>query len=358
VSPRTPFSSTLAPRRAESDERLVRRARAGDEAAFAAIVERYRPLLLRHCARITGEASAQDAVQQAFLSAWKQLHAGAEVHTLRPWLFTIAHNAALTSLRDRGADHAELPALLQGGRPADEDVAQAAEARAALRVVADLPPLERDALVATALHGASGRATATALGVSEAQVRQLVFRARTKLKAAGGYALIPPIFIVRWIARGRPRAGAAALSGAPNAASAIAVRIAAVAAAAALVSAPVVVLTDRGHGQLRTTTAAAAAPSTATAGASALLPATGRLANRLTPLPLPAPTRLTSAGTTVAQNTLGSAAASLSKPAQIAATARRALPAAGSVPALAPGTLSKLATPVLPGLPALPATPR
>src|SRR3954470_12938459 len=78
--------------RTQSDERLVVLARAGHERAFEAIVERYRGALLRASRRYLPEARAEDALQQAFISAWSALQRGDEVRDLRAWLYRIVHN--------------------------------------------------------------------------------------------------------------------------------------------------------------------------------------------------------------------------------------------------------------------------
>ena len=85
-----------------SDERLVALARAGDERAFAAIVERYRAPLLRYCRGFLPPAAAEDALQQTFINAYAALYERrrrAPV-SLRPWLYRVAHNAALNVARD------------------------------------------------------------------------------------------------------------------------------------------------------------------------------------------------------------------------------------------------------------------
>jgi hypothetical protein len=51
--------------RTQTDERLTELARAGSEAAFEALVARHRRALERHCARILGDADAEEAVQEA-----------------------------------------------------------------------------------------------------------------------------------------------------------------------------------------------------------------------------------------------------------------------------------------------------
>ena len=178
----------------ERDRRLVELARGGDERAFELIITRYRPLLLSHCRRIVGDASAQDVLQQTSMNAWCALRGGCEVHSLRAWLFTIAHRAALELRRGSQRQADELSDALPGDRGPHEHVERTARARAVLAAVAELPHRERDALVLTSVHGHSGRATARALGVSEIALRQLVFRARARARElAGATALVPPV---------------------------------------------------------------------------------------------------------------------------------------------------------------------
>ena len=116
-----------------SDERLVALARAGDEQAFAAIVERYRAPLLRYCHGFLPPAAAEDALQQTFINAYAALSrdtARAPV-SLRPWLYRVAHNAALNVARDPQAGLDQLPEGLDGVERPDEVVpaARAAAAR-------------------------------------------------------------------------------------------------------------------------------------------------------------------------------------------------------------------------------------
>ena len=85
--------------RSQSDERLVDLVRAGNDRAFEAIVHRYRRALLRYCRRLLPAGRAEDAVQQAFLNAYRALRADDRAIDLRPWLYRVAHNAALNTLR-------------------------------------------------------------------------------------------------------------------------------------------------------------------------------------------------------------------------------------------------------------------
>ena len=101
-------SPSLTLLRTQSDDRLVALAREGHERAFEAIVERYRRPLLRAARRVLPEARAEDALQQALLSAWTALQRGDEVRDLRAWLYRIVHNSALNALRVSGYDYDEL----------------------------------------------------------------------------------------------------------------------------------------------------------------------------------------------------------------------------------------------------------
>src|SRR5581483_7618497 len=69
----------------QTDERLVTLARAGQERAFVAIVQRYQRPLLAFARRLDSAGRAEDIVQQSFLSAFAALQAGAEVEHLRGW---------------------------------------------------------------------------------------------------------------------------------------------------------------------------------------------------------------------------------------------------------------------------------
>ena len=73
--------------------------RAGDEAAFASLAERYRRQLQVHCYRMLGSVDdAEDLVQETFLRAWRG-RAGFEGRSLfRTWLYRIATNACLNAL--------------------------------------------------------------------------------------------------------------------------------------------------------------------------------------------------------------------------------------------------------------------
>jgi RNA polymerase sigma factor (sigma-70 family) len=205
----TPPSVTLL--RTQTDERLVTLARAGHERAFEAIVERYRRSLLRYGRRYLPEARAEDALQQALMSAWTALQRGDEVRELRPWLHRIVHNTSLNALRASGYDYEQLHDTLQGAGGPAELAERSAVVRSTLAGLAALPERQRDALLRIAVEGRTQDEVAEELGLSQGAVRQLVHRARSSLRAAA--TALTPLPLAGWLAAGGERADVAARVG-------------------------------------------------------------------------------------------------------------------------------------------------
>jgi RNA polymerase sigma factor (sigma-70 family) len=178
----------------QSDARLVELARAGHERAFDEIVARYRGPLERYARQIIPGPLAEDALQQAFVSAWKALIGGAEVRELRPWLYAIARNALLKALARDRLNAAELPDTLHGGPSPAHLLEQRERMRATLQALGDLPENQRVALVGIALDGQSRQALARDMGLTEGAVRQLVHRARTTVRAAASAVTPMPLY--------------------------------------------------------------------------------------------------------------------------------------------------------------------
>jgi RNA polymerase sigma factor (sigma-70 family) len=183
-----------------SDERLVALAHAGDEQAFAGIVERYRAPLLRYCRGfVSSGAAAEDAVQQTFINAYAALShddASRVPATLRPWLYRIAHNAALNVARDPQAGFDELPEGLDGVERPDEVVAARERFRRVIGAVSALPPKQRQVIVRHAVDGDSHERIATDLGMSAGSIRQLAHRARRTVREAAAALLPGPLLRV------------------------------------------------------------------------------------------------------------------------------------------------------------------
>lgn len=183
----------------QSDARLVELARQGHERAFEALVQRYRRPLLSYCRRaLLPDARAEDALQQALLQAWLALQRGDEVRDARAWLYRIVRNTALNALRGSGYDYAELSEALSGVSAPQEDLDRRIAVREALAGLATLPAQQREALMRTALEGASHADAAAQMGVSEPALRGLVSRARATLRTA--MTALTPMPLATWAA--------------------------------------------------------------------------------------------------------------------------------------------------------------
>ncbi|HWC87797.1 MAG TPA: sigma-70 family RNA polymerase sigma factor [Solirubrobacteraceae bacterium] len=164
------------------DERLARLVAGGSERAFATLYERYHQQLYRYCRSIVhDDADAEDVLQSALASAFAALGRDQRDAPLRPWLFRIAHNEAISLLRRRraGAEAMEAP---EQSAPSAEDRA-GERARLALLVadLQELPERQRGALLMRELSGLSHDEIAIALGISVGVAKQAIFEARRAL---------------------------------------------------------------------------------------------------------------------------------------------------------------------------------
>ncbi|HKA03670.1 MAG TPA: sigma-70 family RNA polymerase sigma factor, partial [Acidimicrobiales bacterium] len=81
---------------------VLARARAGDEAAFADLVQPHERALFRHCYRMFGSGhEAEDAVQDTLVRAWRRLDSYDGRGAFGGWLYRIATNVCLDRLRTR-----------------------------------------------------------------------------------------------------------------------------------------------------------------------------------------------------------------------------------------------------------------
>jgi RNA polymerase sigma factor (sigma-70 family) len=167
-----------------SDERLAKLARRGSERAFATLYERHHQALYRYCLSIVRDPQdAQDALQSALTRALAALQASERDLAVRPWLFRIAHNEAVSILRKRrGEDRA-----LDEQEPSPISVERTVEQRERMSaLVADLQALplrQRAALLMRELSGLSIEEIAGALATSQGAAKQTLFEARSSLQA-------------------------------------------------------------------------------------------------------------------------------------------------------------------------------
>jgi RNA polymerase sigma factor (sigma-70 family) len=182
LAARTGAGSSRAPLQLLADERLARLAAAGHERAFSVVYERHHQALYRYCRSILrDDADAQDALQSTFAAAFAALGRGPRDVPIRPWLFRIAHNEAVSVLRRR-RPMAELSEATDPGTISIEDqVAERAELALLLRDLRELHERQRSALVMRELSGLSHEEIALALQTSVGAAKQAIYEARRSL---------------------------------------------------------------------------------------------------------------------------------------------------------------------------------
>jgi RNA polymerase sigma factor (sigma-70 family) len=184
--------------RTQADERLVDLVGAGSEAAFEAIVARYRRPLMGYLRRLLAEERAEDALQQTFVKAHAAIERGEQVRSLRSWLYRIAHNTAANLIRDNTYPHEPLDEHLGGGERPDQVADRRQALTEVLSAVQSLPLRQRDAIVLRELEGRSYEEIAGELGVTHGAVRALLNRARTTIRSSVT-AVTPAGWLVRLV---------------------------------------------------------------------------------------------------------------------------------------------------------------
>ena len=187
---------------------LLDRARSGDEQAFAELTEPFRRELHVHCYRILGSLQdAEDALQETLLAAWRGLEGYEQRASLRTWLYRIATNRCLNSLRatDRRppmeADFGDakvpeptretevvwlepMPDVLLAGLPDSApgpDALYAASesiSLAFMTILQTLPPRQRAVLILRDVMGFHASEVAEMLDITEESVTSALKRAR------------------------------------------------------------------------------------------------------------------------------------------------------------------------------------
>lgn len=165
-----------------SDALLARRAADGDEAAFAVIVRRHAPVLRAFASRlVSASADADDAVQDALITAWDRIGELDDASKLRSWLLTIVSRKATDRARasrptDSIDDWDDATSADEAG---PEARAETSEQLTALRAVLDaLPQEQRQAWVLKEMGGLSYDEIGERLGITSTAVRGRLARAR------------------------------------------------------------------------------------------------------------------------------------------------------------------------------------
>jgi len=188
----------LSPER-ERDAKLLGRLRSGDDTAFLELVQvNTAPMLAVARRFMRNEDDARDAVQDAFLSAFRALDKFAGEALLSTWLHRITVNACLMKLRTRRRHPEEsieelLPGFLEDGRRATPSEPWDGGADALLETeesrqlvgtaIARLPEKYRTVLILRDIEDYDTEQTAEALGLTVPAVKTRLHRARQALKS-------------------------------------------------------------------------------------------------------------------------------------------------------------------------------
>lgn len=186
--------------RQPTDGELVRRAKAGELEAFEQLTERHERQIYTLALRmLRHEHDAEDITQETFLSALEHLSGFREEASFATWLSRIATHAALKLIRKRkGLDTVSLEAANHPGTDSDpiappefiadwrespEHLVAKNETRRLLDdALSQLDEKHRLVFVLRDVDGLSIKETAEALGLSEANVKVRLLRARLQLR--------------------------------------------------------------------------------------------------------------------------------------------------------------------------------
>jgi len=166
----------------DADARSLLSAISQARQAFMDLVVDVRPELHRYCARMTGSVfDGEDVVQDTLAKAYYALGQMTEAPPLRPWLFRIAHNAAMDFLRRFEHRHVDLVAEVPDTLAGEEEGIDPALVEAALSVFLTLPPAQRSALILKDVLGHSLEQTAATMGTTVSAVKAALVRARANV---------------------------------------------------------------------------------------------------------------------------------------------------------------------------------
>lgn len=200
--PRSPGQRTVAATgpewSAEDEPLLVERLRAGSEAAYRELIERHGARMLAAARKLLrNEEDARDAVQEAFLSAFKALGGFDGRSRLSTWLHRIVVNAALMKLRARQSRiHEEIEELLpefvgkgvfgEAQRPwcemPEDPLSREELCNEVHAAIACLPETYRVPLLLRDIEGMTNQDLARELGVTVNAAKIRVHRARLALR--------------------------------------------------------------------------------------------------------------------------------------------------------------------------------
>jgi len=173
------------------EDAWVSRARAGDQAAFEAIFQRYERQIYSFAFRMMGNADdAYDLTQECFIKAYRNLEKTNGDLNVSAWLHRIASNSCLDVLRRRKRirwlpwDNDRHESLLQPSTPDDPEVTVLSrETQQDVQLILNqMTPRNRLALLLREFEGLSTEEIGEVMGLSRSAVKSVLFRARDEFR--------------------------------------------------------------------------------------------------------------------------------------------------------------------------------
>lgn len=171
--------------RAATDNDLIGRIAGRDQTAMTALYARHHVRLYRYLVRLTrNDATAEELMNEVFLECWRKAGSFEGRSAVSTWLFSIAHNRAISTMRKRGEDQLDEDAAAQLADESDTpEVAEQKRDKAAIMraCMNQLSPDHREIIDLVYYQEASVAEAAQILAIPENTVKTRMFYARKKL---------------------------------------------------------------------------------------------------------------------------------------------------------------------------------
>jgi RNA polymerase sigma-70 factor (ECF subfamily) len=177
---------------------LVREAATGDRAAMERLLMRAQEVAYRFSLLVCGHPEdAEDVMQDALLKTYQRVTQISEPDAFRTWLYSTVRNACLMKRRRRAGEPSQFVTLDPGAasrgiasavdvadtaQPIDQRISDVLMARRIRDALLQLPPSHRTIVVLREIEGLSTKEAATVMGLSEANVKTRLHRARLMLR--------------------------------------------------------------------------------------------------------------------------------------------------------------------------------
>jgi RNA polymerase sigma-70 factor (ECF subfamily) len=190
---------------ARTDVQLMLDVKAGDELSFELLLRKYRtPLVNFLCRMVRDQATAEDLAQEVFLRVYRARKEYSPSAKFTTWLFRIATNLALNSIRDgkhqqmqvsidaRGQDETPLDVPAREAR-ADDRLIERERNEMIRRAIHSLPEKQRAAVVLHKYQEMDYSEIGKILGCSESALKSLLFRAYETLRVELALLVTKPV---------------------------------------------------------------------------------------------------------------------------------------------------------------------